>query len=204
MRGPRRHFVHSKMMAWVAVDRTIRSAEQGWLSGDVARWKTLRNTIHEQVCQQGFDAGLNSFTQYYGSKHLDASLLMMPLVGFLPADDPRVIGTVKAIETNLVTKGFVGRYTQDPAVDGMPPGEGKFLACSFWLADNYVLQGRRDDAVRMFQRLLEIRNDVGLLSEEYDPIEKRLLGNFPQAFSHIGLVNTAFNLSGTVSQPILD
>ena len=195
MRGPRRHFVHSKMMAWVAVDRAIKSAEHGWFSGDIARWKALRNTIHEQVCQQGFDAGLNSFVQYYGSKHLDASLLMMPLVGFLPAEDPRVIGTVKAIETHLMEDGFVGRYTQDPAVDGMPHGEGKFLACTFWLADNYVLQGRRDDAVRIFERLLDIRNDVGLLSEEYDPAAKRLLGNFPQAFSHVGLVNTAFNLS---------
>jgi len=195
MRGPRRHFIHSKMMAWVAVDRAIRSVEQGWIGGDIARWKTLRTTIHEQVCRQGFDAGLNSFVQYYGSKHLDASLLMMPLVGFLPADDARVIGTVKAIEANLMESGFVGRYTQDPAVDGMPHGEGKFLACTFWLADNYVLQGRHEDAIRIFEHLLDIRNDVGLLSEEYDPVAKRLLGNFPQAFSHVGLVNTAFNLS---------
>jgi len=201
MRGPRRHFVHSKMMAWVAVDRAIRSAEQGWISGDIARWKTLRTTIHEQVCRQGFDASLNSFVQYYGSKHLDASLLMMPLVGFLAADDARVIGTVKAIEMHLMENGFIGRYTQDPAVDGMPHGEGKFLACSFWLADNYVLQGRHEDAVRMFERLLNIRNDVGLLSEEYDPVAKRQLGNFPQAFSHVGLVNTAFNLSRNISQP---
>jgi GH15 family glucan-1,4-alpha-glucosidase len=195
MRGPRRHFVHSKMMAWVAVDRAIRSIEQGWFSGDIARLKTLRNSIHEQVCRQGFDSGLNSFVQYYDSKHLDASLLMMPLVGFLPPDDARVIGTIKAIETHLMEDGFVGRYTQDPAVDGMPHGEGKFLACSFWLADNYVLQGRHEDAIRIFERLLNIRNDVGLLSEEYDPVAKRLLGNFPQAFSHVGLVNTAFNLS---------
>jgi len=201
MRGPRRHFVHSKMMAWVAIDRAIRSAEQGWFSGDMARWRTLRNTIHSQVCRQGFDAGLNSFVQYYGSKHLDASLLMMPLVGFLAADDARVIGTVKAIEMHLMENGFIGRYTQDPAVDGMPHGEGKFLACSFWLADNYVLQGRHEDAVRMFERLLNIRNDVGLLSEEYDPVAKRQLGNFPQAFSHVGLVNTAFNLSRNISQP---
>ena len=195
MRGPRRHFVHSKMMAWVAVDRAIRSAEQGWISGDVARWKTLRTTIHEQVCRQGFDADLNSFVQYYGSKHLDASLLMMPLVGFLPADDARVIGTVKAIEANLMESGFVARYTQDPDVDGMPHGEGKFLACTFWLADNYVLQGRHEDAARIFERLLDIRNDLGLLSEEYDPVAKRQLGNFPQAFSHVGLVNTALELS---------
>jgi GH15 family glucan-1,4-alpha-glucosidase len=147
----------------------------------MARWKKLREAIHEQVCRQGFDADMNSFVQYYGGKYLDASVLMMPLVGFLPPDDSRVIGTVKAIETHLVKNGFVGRYTQDPA-------------CSFWLADNYELQGRHEDAVRMFERLLEIRNDVGLLSEEYDPVAKRQLGNFPQAFSHVGLVNTAFNL----------
>jgi len=194
MRGPRRHFVHSKMMAWVAVDRAIKSAEQGWFPGDIAKWKALRNTIHEQVCGQGFDPGLNSFVQYYGSKHLDASLLMIPLVGFLPAEDPRVKGTVKAIETHLMEDGFVGRYTLDAAVDGLPHGEAKFLACTFWLADNYVLQGRNHDATRVFERLLDIRNDVGLLSEEYDPAAKRQLGNFPQAFSHVGLVNTAFNL----------
>ncbi|MGC1616576.1 MAG: glycoside hydrolase family 15 protein [Candidatus Acidiferrum sp.] len=203
MRGPRRHFVHSKVMAWVAVDRAIKSAEQGWFSGDIARWKALRSTIHEQVCRQGFDAGLNSFVQYYGSKHLDASLLMMPLFGFLPPEDPRVIGTVKAIETNLMEDGFVGRYTQDAAVDGLPHGEGKFLACSFWLADNYVLQNRRDDAVRMFERLLAIRNDVGLLSEEYDPAAKCLLGNFPQAFSHVGLVNTAISLERADLQAVI-
>ena len=195
MRGPRRHFVHSKMMAWVAVDRLIRSAEKGGFTVEMARWQKLREAIHEQVCRQGFDADMNSFVQYYGGKYLDASVLMMPLVGFLPPDDSRVIGTVKAIETHLVKNGFVGRYTQDPAVDGLPHGEGTFLPCSFWLADNYELQGRHEDAVRMFERLLEIRNDVGLLSEEYDPVAKRQLGNFPQAFSHVGLVNTAFNLS---------
>src|ERR1700683_5452105 len=202
MRGPQRHFVHSKMMAWVAVDRPIRSAEKGRITGDVAKWKELREKIHAQVCQQGFDTDLNSFVQFYGSKHLDASLLMMPLVGFLPANDPRVIGTVKAIEANLMEKGFVGRYTQDPKVDGLPPGEGKFLACSFWLADNYALQNRRDEAVRLFERLLSIRNDLGLLSEEYDPDAKRLLGNFPQAFSHVGLLNTAFILSPAVAEPV--
>jgi GH15 family glucan-1,4-alpha-glucosidase len=195
VRGPRRHFVHSKMMAWVAVDRLIKFAELGRSSTDIPRWKKLRDAIHEQVCEQGFDADLNSFVQYYGSKHLDASILMMPLVGFLPADDPRVIGTVKAIETHLMRDGFVERYTQDPAVDGIPHGEAAFLACSFWLADNYELQGRHEEAVEMFERLLEIRNDVGLLSEEYDPVGKRQLGNFPQAFSHVGLVNTAFNLT---------
>jgi GH15 family glucan-1,4-alpha-glucosidase len=199
MRGPRRHFVHSKMMAWVAVDRVVKSAELGRLKGDVARWSKLRDAIHEQVCRRGFDADMNSFVQYYGSKHLDAAILMMPLVGFLPAEDARVIGTVKAIEIHLMENGFVGRYTQDPAVDGLPHGEGTFLPCSFWLADNYELQGRHADAVRMFERLLNIRNDVGLLSEEYDPMAKRLLGNFPQAFSHVGLVNTAFNLTNRSS-----
>jgi GH15 family glucan-1,4-alpha-glucosidase len=195
VRGPRRHFVHSKMMAWVAVDRLIRSAEKGHFTTDVARWNKLREAIHEQVCRLGFDADMNSFVQYYGSKHLDASILQMPLVGFLPADDARVIGTVKAIETHLIKNGFVGRYTQDPAVDGLPHGEGTFLPCSFWLADNYELQGRHEEAVRLFERLLEIRNDVGLLSEEYDPVAKQQLGNFPQAFSHVGLVNTAFHLT---------
>jgi GH15 family glucan-1,4-alpha-glucosidase len=201
VRGPRRHFVNSKMMAWVAVDRLIKFAELGRRSTDVPRWKKLRAAIHEQVCREGFNADLNSFVQYYGSKHLDASILMMPLVGFLPADDPRVIGTVEAIEKHLMRDGFVERYTQDPEVDGIPHGEGAFIACSFWLADNYELQGRHEEAVQMFERLLEIRNDVGLLAEEYDPAEKRQLGNFPQAFSHVGLVNTAFNLSRGSRRP---
>ncbi len=203
VRGPRRHFTHSKMMAWVAVDRAVKSTEQGWFSGDTARGKALRERIHKQVCSEGFDAELNSFVQYYGSKKLDASLLMMPLVGFLQADDVRVAGTIKAIEENLLHGGFVARYKADRAVDGMPHGEGKFLACTFWLADNYVLQGRHEEAERLFEKLLEIRNDVGLLSEEYDPVSKRLLGNFPQAFSHVGLVNSAVNLSHcTTASPI--
>jgi GH15 family glucan-1,4-alpha-glucosidase len=201
VRGPRRHFVHSKMMAWVALDRLIRSAEKGRFEMDLPRWKKLRETIHAQVCSQGFDAELNSFVQYYGGKHLDASVLMMPLVGFLPPDDPRVLGTVRAIETHLMKNGFVGRYTQDPAVDGLPHGEGTFLPCSFWLVDNYVLQNRRAEAERMFERLVGICNDVGLLSEEYDPVTKRMLGNFPQAFSHVGLVNTAFHLDGVKPYP---
>jgi GH15 family glucan-1,4-alpha-glucosidase len=195
VRGPRRHFVHSKMMAWVAMDRAIRSAERGWLKADVTQLKIVRDRIHDQVCEQGFDAEQNSFVQYYGAKHLDASLLMMPLYGFLPPNDPRVLGTVKAIETHLMDDGFVERYTTDPAVDGLPHGEGMFLPCSFWLADNYVLQGRRKEAVELFEKLVAVCNDVGLLSEEYDPRAKRMLGNFPQAFSHVGLVNTAFNLS---------
>jgi GH15 family glucan-1,4-alpha-glucosidase len=201
VRGPRRHFVHSKIMAWVAVDRAIRSVEHGWFTGDIGKWKALRDEIHNQVCAQGFDSGLNSFVQYYGSKHLDASLLMIPLVGFLPATDPRVLGTVKAVEDHLMDNGFVSRYTMDPAVDGLPHGEAKFLACTFWLADNYILQGRQDDAVKIFERLLNVRNDVGLLSEEYDPDARRLLGNFPQAFTHVGLVNTAFNLSRGARNP---
>ncbi len=201
VRGPRRHFVHSKMMAWVAVDRLIRSAEKGRFQMDLPRWKRLRETIHEQVCREGFDAELNSFVQYYGGKHLDASVLMMPLVGFLPPADPRVLGTVRAVETHLMKHGFVGRYTQDPAVDGLPHGEGTFLPCSFWLVDNYVLQNRRQEAERMFERLISICNDVGLLSEEYDPVSKCMLGNFPQAFSHVGLVNTAFHLNGVKPYP---
>jgi GH15 family glucan-1,4-alpha-glucosidase len=196
VRGPRRHFVHSKMMAWVAVDRITKSAEKGRFTIDLARWRKLRDDIHENVCRNGFDAEINSFVQYYGGKHLDASILMMAVVGFLPPHDPRVLGTVKAIETNLMRDGFVWRYTLDSAVDGMPHGEGTFLPCSFWLADNYMLQGRHEEAVQLFERLLEIRNDVGLLAEEYDPVAKRQLGNFPQAFSHVGLVNSAFHLSG--------
>ena len=201
VRGPRRHFVHSKMMAWVAVDRLIRSAEKGRVEMEIPRWQKLRDAIHEQVCRLGFDPELNSFVQSYGSKHLDASILMMPLVDFLPADDPRLIGTVKAVESRLLRNGFVQRYTQDPEVDGLPHGEGTFLACSFWLADNYELQGRHEDALRLFKRLLDVRNDVGLLAEEYDPIAKRQLGNFPQAFSHVGLVNTAFNLFRRSAEP---
>ena len=204
VRGPRRHFVHSKMMAWVAVDRLIKESERRRFPVDPGRWKGLRAAIHEQVCREGFDSGMNSFIQYYGSQHLDASLLMMPLVGFLPARDPRVLGTVKAIETELMKSGFVARYTQDSNVDGLPHGEGTFLPCSFWLADNYELQGRHEDAERLFERLLEIRNDVGLLSEEYDSKAKRQLGNFPQAFSHVGLVNTAFYLDGAKTQRTAD
>lgn len=203
VRGPRRHFTHSKIMAWLAVDRAVRSIERGWMSGDsMPHWSALRDRIHEQICREGFDPDLNSFVQYYGSKHLDASLLMIPLVRFLPADDPRVIGTVTAIEKHLIRDGLVSRYTIDPAVDGIPHGEGQFLACSFWLADNYVLQGRRHEAEQLFTRLLSIRNDVGLLSEEYDPVGKRMLGNFPQAFSHVGLVNTAFNLDREVRDSV--
>lgn len=195
VRGPRRHFTHSKVMAWVAFDRAIKTVEQFGLEGPVDRWRTLRDQVHAQVCQEGFDSKLGSFVQFPGSRHLDASLLMIPLVGFLPATDPRVRGTVEAIERTLVTDGFVNRYTFDPDVDGLPPGEGAFLLCTFWLADNLALLGRHDEARRVFDQLLAIRNDVGLLSEAYDPTARRMVGNFPQAFSHIGLVNTAYNLA---------
>ena len=195
VRGPRRHFTHSKIMAWVAVDRAVKAIESFNLQGPLDRWRKLRRTIHEEVCEQGFDREQNAFVQFYGGKDLDASLLMIPLVGFLPTDDPRVRGTVEAIERNLTTDGLVARYATKQEVDGLPAGEGAFLACSFWLADNFALLGRRDDALRLFERLLELRNDVGLLSEEYDPAKRRLLGNFPQAFSHVSLINTASNLS---------
>jgi GH15 family glucan-1,4-alpha-glucosidase len=195
VRGPRRPFTHSRMMAWLAVDRAVKAVERFGRAGPVDRWRQLRDTIHEQVCRDGFNADLGAFVQYYGSTNLDASLLMMPLVGFLPASDSRVRGTVEAIERHLMQDGFVRRYQSDPGVDGLPPGEGAFLACTFWLADNYALLGRDADAKETFERLLGLCNDVGLLSEEYDPHAKRLVGNFPQAFSHVGLINTAMNLA---------
>ena len=195
VRGPKRHFTHSKMMVWVALDRGVKAVEYFGLDGPVERWQRLRDEVHAQVCCEGYNAEVGAFTQFYGSKLLDASLLMMPLVGFLPAEDPRVRATVEAIERRLVHKGFVHRYENDPEVDGLPPGEGSFLLCSFWLADNLALLRRRDDAHRLFERLLSIRNDVGLLAEAYDVEARRLVGNFPQAFSHIGLINTAFNLT---------
>jgi GH15 family glucan-1,4-alpha-glucosidase len=195
VRGPRRHFTHSKVMAWVAVDRTVKSIERFGLPGPVERCRKLRAAIHEEVCRKGFDTKRNTFVQFYGGKDLDSSLLMIPLVGFLPASDSRVRGTVQAIERDLMRNGLVARYSTKPELDGLPAGEGVFLACSFWLADNFALLGRQDDAVRLFERLLELRNDVGLLSEEYDPSKRRLVGNFPQAFSHVSLINTATNLS---------
>ena len=197
MRGQRRHFTHSKVMAWVAVDRMLKSVQQFGLTGPVERWRQLRAAIHEEVCREGYDRNRNTFVQYYGSKELDASLLMIPLVGFLPESDPRVRGTVEAIERDLVVDGFVLRYRTKPETDGLPPGEAAFLPCTFWLADNFALLGRQRDAVELFRSLLKLRNDVGLLAEEYDPAEKRLLGNFPQALSHIALVNSACNLSGS-------
>ncbi|MFL5426531.1 MAG: glycoside hydrolase family 15 protein [Myxococcales bacterium] len=195
VRGARRQFTHSKVMAWVALDRAVKSVEQFGMKGPVERWRAVRGQIHASVCREGFDAEQGSFVQAYGSKELDASLLLIPIVGFLPPSDPRVRGTVAAIEKRLVSGGFVLRYETRSGVDGLPPGEGVFLPCSFWLADNYVLQGRRAEAQALFERLVGLCNDVGLLSEEYDPQAKRLVGNFPQAFSHVSLVNTALNLS---------
>jgi GH15 family glucan-1,4-alpha-glucosidase len=195
VRGPRRHFTHSKVMAWVAVDRMIKGVEQFGLKGRLKEWRSLRQEIHDEICNRGFNAELNSFVQYYGTTRLDASLLMMPLVGFLPPDDPRIQGTINAIRKDLTVDDFVLRYRTHEDIDGLPKGEGVFLACSFWMVDNLILQGRIEEAREMFEKLLALRNDLGLLSEEYDPNDKRLLGNFPQAFSHIGLVNTAWNFN---------
>jgi GH15 family glucan-1,4-alpha-glucosidase len=203
VRGPRREFTHSKVMAWVAFDRAIKSVEAFGLNGPLDRWRAIRADIHEEVCARGYDGDQNTFIQAYDHRELDASLLMIPLVGFLPATDRRVVGTVEAIERDLVEDGFVLRYRTESGrgPDGLPPGEGVFLPCSFWLADVYAQLGRRDDAVRLFDRLLSIRNDVGLLSEEFDPRGRRLLGNFPQAFSHLALVNTACNLTAAPERP---
>jgi GH15 family glucan-1,4-alpha-glucosidase len=197
VRGPRRDFTHSKVMAWVAFDRAVKGVHQFGLEGPADRWAARRDEIHADVCAKGFDAERGTFTQFYGSAALDASLLMIPLVGFLPARDKRVQGTVAAIERELLHDGFVLRYSPESRgeVDGLPGDEGAFLACSFWLADNYALAGRVDEARALFDRLAGLANDVGLLSEEYDVKRGRLVGNFPQAFSHVSLVNTAYNLS---------
>jgi GH15 family glucan-1,4-alpha-glucosidase len=196
VRGGPRHFTHSKMMAWVALDRAVRGVERFGLTGPIERWRELRARIHDDVCRRGYDAERGAFVQAYGSKTLDASLLMMPLVGFLPASDPRVRSTVDAIERELTTDGLVARYRTHPDIDGLPAGEGMFLLCTFWLADCLQLLGRQGDARRVFERALALRNDVGLLSEAYDVASGRLVGNFPQAFSHVGLINTARNLGG--------
>jgi GH15 family glucan-1,4-alpha-glucosidase len=195
IRGPRRHFTHSKVMAWVAFDRAIKDAQAHGFRAPIERWCQIRGAIHAQVCDRGFDAGRNCFVQAYDSPHLDASLLLIPQVGFLHADDPRVRGTVEAIERNLVVDGLVLRYSTDTDVDALPAGEGAFLPCSFWLADCLVLTGRRSEGEALFERLLALSNDVGLLAEEYDPQAKRMLGNFPQALTHMALVNTARLLS---------
>lgn len=195
IRGPERHFTFSKVMAWVALDRSVKSIEQFGLDGPVQRWRAVRQRIHDEVCTRGYDPRIHAFVQAYGREELDASLLLLPAVGFLPADDPRVVGTVKAIERDLLVDGFVQRYRTHSDVDGLPGGEGAFLACSFWLVDAYVMLDRRDDAERLFERLVGLCNDVGLLAEEYAPASRRLLGNFPQALSHIALVTSARNLA---------
>jgi GH15 family glucan-1,4-alpha-glucosidase len=196
VRGPRQHFTHSKVMAWLAFDRAVHNVTDFGLDGPVDRWRAIRDEIHTQICTEAFDPELNAFTQAYGSKRLDAAVLQMALIGFLPATDPRIVGTVDAIERLLLRDGFVARYQTDPAVDGLPEGEGAFLPCSFWLASNLALMGRTEEAQTMFERLLGLVNDVGLLAEEYDGGAGRQLGNFPQAFTHVSLVNTAALLSG--------
>jgi GH15 family glucan-1,4-alpha-glucosidase len=196
VRGGRRHFTHSKVMAWVAFDRAIRLSEEFGREAPLEHWRRVRNEIHAEVCRKGWSEELGSFTQSYGDSELDASLLLLPLVGFLPAEDPRIRGTVTAVQRELSWGGLLRRYRGEQAVDGLPSGEGVFLPCSFWLVDALVLDGRADEATELFERLLSLRNDVGLLAEEYHPDSGQLLGNFPQAFSHIGLVNSALSLAG--------
>ena len=200
IRGPPQHFTYSKVMAWVAVDRALQSAEDFPVDGALDRWRALRQRIHAEVCEKAYDAELGSFVMSYGSKEVDASLLLMSLVGFLPPEDARIRSTVERIEQRLLVDGLVLRYDSEVTDDGLPAGEGAFLACSFWLADNFVLLGRYGDARRLFERLLALRNDVGLLAEEYDPRVRRQVGNFPQAFSHIALVDTALNLGHAAAQ----
>jgi len=197
VRGPRRHFTHSKVLAWVGFDRAVQSVEQWGLEGPVERWRRLRQEIHDEVCSEGFNRELNSFTQAYGSTELDASTLLIPILGFLPPGDPRVIGTIDAIQRELTEDGFIQRYKTGASntVDGLSGHEGAFLPCSFWLVDALVMMGRVDEGKELFERLLGVQSDLGLLAEEYDPRERRLLGNFPQAFTHVGLVNSAYNLS---------
>ena len=194
-RGGRKHFTYSKVMAWVAFDRMIKDAQQHGLEGPIDEWTAARDEIRATVLEKGFHPGKNSFVQHFDTDVLDASLLLIPLVGFLPHDDPRVLGTTAAIEKELLRDGYVLRYDTGASSDGLPPGEGAFLACSFWLVDNWNMQGRRPDAVALFERLIALRNDVGLLSEEYDPAAKRMTGNFPQAFSHTALIASAMNLA---------
>ncbi|HET8551914.1 MAG TPA: glycoside hydrolase family 15 protein [Gammaproteobacteria bacterium] len=194
MRGPPRDFTFSKVMAWVAVDRAVKTIDREGLDGDADHWRLLRDTIHQEICEKGFNKKRNTFVQYYGGEGLDAALLMMALVGFLPPEDPRIKGTVEAVQKDLMQDGFVLRYSQEEGSDGVSGTESAFIVCSFWLADNLAMMGREDEARALFEKLLSIRNDVGLLSEEYDPRTHRQLGNFPQAFSHVGLINTAHNL----------
>ena len=195
VRGEPQHFTHSKVMAWVAFDRAIKDAEHFGFQCSLERWRTVRDQIHREVCDRAYDTSRSTFVQAYGSKQLDASLLLIPELGFLPAEDARVHGTVRAIESTLVRDGLVLRYDTEQSSDGLPPGEGAFLACSFWLANAYAMMDRRDDALKLFERLLTYSNDLGLFSEEYDPRTDRMLGNFPQGFSHLSVIVTAFNLA---------
>jgi GH15 family glucan-1,4-alpha-glucosidase len=194
VRGGRRHFTFSKIMAWVALDRTVRDAERFKFQESLDSWRKLRDQMHATICECGYDSKRNTFTQSFGSSELDASLLLIPFVGFLPADDPRMRGTIAAIEQELMVDGLVMRYRTQAQIDGLPAGEGLFLPCSFWLASNYRLQNRDAEARALFERLLSLRNDVGLLAEEYDPRARRQVGNFPQAFSHLALIMTAQSL----------
>jgi GH15 family glucan-1,4-alpha-glucosidase len=193
-RGEPRHYTFSKVMAWVAFDRGIKLAREAGLDGPIAAWTAIAQAIHAEVCAQGFNPALGSFVQSYGSSWLDGSLLLIPTTGFLPPDDPRILATIRAVESRLLVDGFVMRHDPAEVETGLAHGEGAFLACSFWLADAMLLTGRRDDATRLFDRLLALRNDVGLLAEQYDPRYRRQVGNFPQAFSHIALITTANNL----------
>ncbi len=205
--APRQHFTHSKVMAWLGFDRAVQAAEEFDLPGPIDRWRAARDEIHAQVCNEGFDPDLGSFTQAYGSKKLDAALLQMPAIGFLPATDARVVGTVAAIERDLLQDGFVAALPERPSGDdGLPPGEGAFLPCSFWLVDNYAMHGRHEEARALLRASCSaLANDVGLLAEEYDPAAKRQLGNFPQAFTHLAFVRAAATMSGAalVNQPVL-
>jgi GH15 family glucan-1,4-alpha-glucosidase len=197
VRRGKKQFTSSKVMAWVAFDRAVKSVEQFQMKGPVDRWRVIRNAIHDEVCRCGFDKTIGAFVQSYGSKQIDASALLIPLVGFLGPNDPRIRSTVEVVKKDLMVEGLVRRYHTDTAIDGLPPGEGVFLPCSFWLADNLVLLGRQDEAKQLFERLLSLRNDLGLLSEEYDVHSDRQLGNFPQALSHIALINSAYLLAST-------
>jgi GH15 family glucan-1,4-alpha-glucosidase len=196
VRSGRQPFVFSKIMAWSALDRCITDAEAHGFEAPLESWRSNRAALHAEILERGFNHRLNSFTQVYDGDQLDASLLLIPRTGFLDANDPRVIGTVTAIEKSLVVDGLVQRYNTEASADGLPPGEGVFLACSFWLADNFAYQGRMDEARALFERLLGLANDLGLLAEEYSPALKRQLGNFPQAFTHVAVVNTAFSIAG--------
>ena len=195
VRGEPQHFTYSKVMAWVAFDRAVKGMETFGVTGHITHWREVRDTVHRDICQKGYNPELGSFTQAYGSKQLDASLLLIPQVGFLPWTDPRIRGTVEAVEKHLMQDGFVLRYRTEKVNDGLPPGEGVFLACSFWMVSALRMLGRTEDARQLFERLLSLRNDVGLLAEEYDPRAKRQLGNFPQALSHISLINAAFEFN---------